>query len=298
MATENNNPFVLPGFGQSGDAGQNPLIASMEMMRQAWQGIAGPGPFDQSSMATPMSPEDLARRITDLRAVENWLRMNLTMLGSTIQALEVQRATIATLKSFMAAGTAGMPGGASPLEAALGGKPLGQAWQAANPWDASGNTPKTSANDTGGASKPAADSKPTDSNPAASNPAGASAQHDLGAAAANAAAASQGWWDMLQKQFDTLAAATAATLQGADALKKDVAKPSQDSTASSSTLGKKASASATGKAPARPSARPAPVNTSARKTASAKKTKAATTKTAQPATRKTAKPRGRPSTKE
>ncbi len=110
MVTQNTNPFVLPGFGQSGDMAQNPMLASMEMMRQAWQGLAGSGGLDQAAMMTPMSIEDLERRIGDLRAVENWLRMNLSMLSSTIQGLEVQRSTIATLKTFMASA----PDGRSP----------------------------------------------------------------------------------------------------------------------------------------------------------------------------------------
>lgn len=100
MTTQNHNPFVLPGFGQTGDMAGNPLMASLEMMRQAWQGLAGSTGLDQAAVA-PASLEELDRRIADLRAVENWLRMNQAMLSSTIQGMEVQRATISTLKSFM-----------------------------------------------------------------------------------------------------------------------------------------------------------------------------------------------------
>lgn len=32
------NPFVLPGMGQNSELSGNPLLASMEMMRQAWRG--------------------------------------------------------------------------------------------------------------------------------------------------------------------------------------------------------------------------------------------------------------------
>jgi hypothetical protein len=122
MATQPNNPFVLPGFGQPGELGQNPLLASMEMMRQAWQNLAGLGGFDTSMMSAALSPEDLERRISDLRAVENWLRMNLSMLSSTIQGMEVQRATVTTLRSFVesAKSTTTTPEGVSPLEAVLG----------------------------------------------------------------------------------------------------------------------------------------------------------------------------------
>src|SRR3546814_1966658 len=100
--SSNTNPFVLPGLGQGGDMAGNPLLASMEMMRKAWAGLAGPGGLAQAlPMAPPMNLEDLERRIAELRSVENWLRMNLSMLSSTIQGMEVQRATIATLRSFV-----------------------------------------------------------------------------------------------------------------------------------------------------------------------------------------------------
>ena len=72
----------------------------MEMMRQAWAGLTGPGGLASSlPMAPPMNVEDLERRIAELRSVENWLRMNLSMLSSTIQGMEVQRSTINTLRA-------------------------------------------------------------------------------------------------------------------------------------------------------------------------------------------------------
>lgn len=191
MATQKPNPFVLPGFGQSGDMAQNPIMASMEMMRQAWQGLAATSGLEHAAMATPMSLEELDRRIADLRAVENWLRLNLSMLSSTIQGLEVQRSTIATLKSFMS--TAAQAGqqheGRSPLDVVLGLHPEGEAPAAKAP-----------------AGKPQAEARQE-----------ADASAPVDAAAAQASAAAQGWWDMLQKQFDTLAAATTATLQNAEA---------------------------------------------------------------------------------
>ncbi|TAM90322.1 MAG: transcriptional regulator, partial [Candidimonas sp.] len=101
MASKNTNPFVLPGLGQSGEQAQNPVLAGMEMMRQAWQGLVNAGGLEQTAMMTPLTVEELDRRITDLRTVENWLRLNLSMLTSSIQGLEVQRATITTLRSFV-----------------------------------------------------------------------------------------------------------------------------------------------------------------------------------------------------
>jgi len=101
MTSTHANPFVLPGFGQTGEFAANPVMASMEMMRKAWQSLAEQGGLGAPSIAVPLSEQELTQRITDLRAVENWLRMNLTVLSSTIQGLEVQRATLATLKNFV-----------------------------------------------------------------------------------------------------------------------------------------------------------------------------------------------------
>jgi len=107
MSASPSNPFVLPGFGQSGDAATNPLFASLEMMRKAFADLGGPaGMAGGLGLNPPMNPEELERKISELKSVENWLKLNLSMLSSTIQGMEVQLATIATLKSFMAAGSA------------------------------------------------------------------------------------------------------------------------------------------------------------------------------------------------
>lgn len=113
MTTEQSNPFVLPGFGQSGEGAQNPVFAGMEMMRKAWQGMAGAGVSGFESAGMPiMSIEDLERRISELQTVESWLRLNLSMLSNTIQGLEIQRSTMATLRSFAAQGMPESFGGA------------------------------------------------------------------------------------------------------------------------------------------------------------------------------------------
>lgn len=63
-------------------------------------GITLPG-----MMVPTLDPNELDKRIKDLRAVEGWLRMNLNMLSATINTLEVQRATLSALKSFRQAAT-------------------------------------------------------------------------------------------------------------------------------------------------------------------------------------------------
>ena len=47
-----------------------------------------------------MSVEELDKRITELKAVQFWLEQNGTALKATIQALEVQKMTLATLQGM------------------------------------------------------------------------------------------------------------------------------------------------------------------------------------------------------
>lgn len=204
----NKNPFVLPGFGHSGPLGQNPILASMEMMRQAWEGLASSGGMNAASMGQVMSVEEMDKRISDLRAVENWLRMNLSMLSSTIQGLEVQRATVATLKSFMDTGMASM----APQSA----------WMAASPEaGAPAGAQKRPEADTDSEtdSRPeAATASETDSRPPAAAESETDGSAQSGAAQPDiigaAATAAQGWWNLVQQQFQNLAAATANSAEG------------------------------------------------------------------------------------
>lgn len=89
---------------------QDPLA----FLKNMWStmGITLPG------MVTPtLEPGQLDRRIRDLKTVEGWLRMNLTMLTATINTLEVQQATLASLKAFgqPASTEAGAGGSVNPF---------------------------------------------------------------------------------------------------------------------------------------------------------------------------------------
>jgi hypothetical protein len=44
--------------------------------------------------------DELDKRIKDMKAVEGWLRMNLSMLQMTIQGLEMQRTTVSTVQAM------------------------------------------------------------------------------------------------------------------------------------------------------------------------------------------------------
>ncbi len=60
-----------------------------------------PGASTASSWIAPtLDPQELERRIKDLRAVQFWLEQNTQAVAATIQALEVQRMTLATLQGM------------------------------------------------------------------------------------------------------------------------------------------------------------------------------------------------------
>lgn len=78
---------TLDGFGQAMD--------SMDFIKRAWSTFNIPSPFTPT-----LSVEELDKRIADLRAVEQWLALNQTMLRNTIQGLEIQRGTINVVKTL------------------------------------------------------------------------------------------------------------------------------------------------------------------------------------------------------
>lgn len=76
------------------------MTDTLEFVKNLWGGMGVPGVAMPGLGAPQTSIEDLDKRITDLKTVENWLNLNLTMLRSSIQALEVQRGTLTALKSM------------------------------------------------------------------------------------------------------------------------------------------------------------------------------------------------------
>lgn len=169
------NPFA----GFAGFKPADMLERMWDMMRMSpfgamapFPGAASGLPPSLSSMSDMMAPltnvEELDKRITDLRAVEQWLKLNLGMLQSAIQALEVQRATLATLRAFGAFAQSSM----SAAEAATA--PLGETAQ-----------PKPQAGD----ASAGADAPPE--RDAAQQP--------------NQSFDPAGWWNLLQAQFNQLA---------------------------------------------------------------------------------------------
>jgi hypothetical protein len=78
------------GMSEGNDSG-DPL----EFFRKMWNPMSFPMP----GMFQPtMDPEEVDRKIFELQAVENWLKMNLSFVQVTVKTLEMQRAALQTLK--------------------------------------------------------------------------------------------------------------------------------------------------------------------------------------------------------
>ncbi|MBR4876217.1 MAG: hypothetical protein IKU14_00700, partial [Rhodocyclaceae bacterium] len=82
----------MTGYNQSTGASD-----PFEFVRNLWGGAGFPLP----GMVTPtLDADELGKRISEMRSVENWLRMNLNMLQMTIQGLEMQQATLNAVRAM------------------------------------------------------------------------------------------------------------------------------------------------------------------------------------------------------
>lgn len=66
------------------------------LLKNAGAGLPNVGQW----IAPTLDPEELDKRIQELKTVQFWLEQNAKLLATTIQALEVQRMTLATLKGM------------------------------------------------------------------------------------------------------------------------------------------------------------------------------------------------------
>ena len=66
-----------------------------EVFRRLWGPLGLPVP----GMAVPtMDPQEVEKRVADLKSVEAWLAMNLNMVRFAIQGLELQRSALQAMK--------------------------------------------------------------------------------------------------------------------------------------------------------------------------------------------------------
>ena len=254
-------------------------------------------------VAPTLNPEELQKRIDELKTVQFWLEQNAKMLGTTIQALEVQRMTLSTLKTMNvqmsdlrdAMKVAPMASMGSAAQAAAGS--VAQSFGA----EALLNAAKNAMGGIGALARPAPEPAPE---PAA-EPEPAPATEPAPAPRAKAKAAKPAeeppvapgvvdpmqWWGALTKQFTQLAAAAmkdtatdaaknfagAMMKQGMDAagttIKKAVTVPAGVAQKAMSAATQAASATAAAKKAAAP--KPAAKKAAARKRAAPAKRRAA-----------------------
>ena len=242
-------------------------------------------------VAPTLSPEELQKRIDELKTVQFWLEQNARMLGTTIQALEVQKMTLSTLKTMNVQMTDLRDAMKVAPIASAGSAASAAAGSVANSFgaDALMQAARSAMGNLGGA-KPAAEAAP-EPEPAPAPKARPQAAAEAPAVAASGVVDPMQWWGALTKQFTQLAAtamkdsatdaakslAGAMMKQGMDAagetIKKAVAMPAglaakamSAATQAANATGAKAAAKKSGKAAA---AKKSPARkTSVRKTTS------------------------------
>ena len=83
------NPFgiAMPGFAPPAGAGAPP-------------GAAQPGmPFPMpAALFAALDPAEIDRKIAELRIVENWLAMSLSMMHMSIKTMELQKASLEAMR--------------------------------------------------------------------------------------------------------------------------------------------------------------------------------------------------------
>lgn len=208
----------IPGMGAMAD--------SLDFVKNLWSNMGIPGAatlapgMNIPGMVMPtLSVEEVNKKITDLKAVESWLALNMNMLRGTIQALEVQAATISTLQQMGETFTSTMAAAGAPTATA-----------------GTTGTAGTRANGGGNGASGAAESEaPHREKQAEAMPEPSSRDEqdaaNLTAPLVNAAA----WWNALQDQFQqavSSAMTTEAPANAGGARKKAKAKPKAKTTAS------------------------------------------------------------------
>lgn len=157
------------------------MTDTLEFVKNLWGGMNVPGAGVPGMTGSSLSTDELDKKIADLKAVESWLNLNLGMLRGTIQALEVQRGTLATLKAMGDSMAQAMQrAGSDPALA----QPFAQFFAQSAGAPSSPSSPPSPA--------------PAASQADASAPAGPGGAADQAGAAMPAAVA---WWNMLQDQF-------------------------------------------------------------------------------------------------
>jgi hypothetical protein len=114
-----------------------------DFLKNLWSNIGIPLP----GMSTPtVDLGELDKRLADLKTVEGWLKMNLNMLQMSIQALEVQRATLSALQTL---GQGTSPNTGTSTDSNPFTNPALWPWGFMAQTQASGTPPPATSSDTG-----------------------------------------------------------------------------------------------------------------------------------------------------
>ncbi len=85
MAATNDLASMVPGF---------------EFLQGLFKSAGAGLPSFGQWVAPTLDPAELDKRIQELKTVQFWLEQNARLLGTTVQALEVQRMTLSTLQTM------------------------------------------------------------------------------------------------------------------------------------------------------------------------------------------------------
>ena len=162
-----------------------------------------------------LSVEEINKQISDLKAVESWLTLNMNMLRSTIQALEVQSATIATLQAMSESLSAAVKPSSPPARGAASATAT-----------AAGSATSDSAS--------ASNAERRAEKPKSTTESGADSSAVMGSPAV--------WWNMLQDQFKQAVDTALASEKPTPAAKPTASKPQAKSVAKKTATPRKAKA--------------------------------------------------------
>lgn len=194
----NSGPFDLSKMAFGG-LGQ--MFDGIDSVKRAWSMFNAP-----SALVPTLDVDELDKRIADLKAVEQWLNLNVSMLRGTIQGLEIQRGTLAAVKAFGSSFTSAMPGGAARAETGASAPDTTADWPRSSPAKpfATAATPQAAPSEPArtrarsAASRAATEEAfaPSQSKAASAGQSGTAPGIDAGA-----------WWNLLQGTFNQVAQA-------------------------------------------------------------------------------------------
>jgi hypothetical protein len=84
----------------SNSTGFTNLVPGFDFLQSLVKNAGAALPGIGQWVAPTLDPAELEKRINELRTVQFWLEQNARMLATTIQALEVQKMTLSTLKTM------------------------------------------------------------------------------------------------------------------------------------------------------------------------------------------------------